>query len=196
MTLGSRIVPGMKLTVRTYGDPVLRQPARPVAAVDERLRQLAADMIETMRAEDGIGLAAQQVGETVSLCVVDIPVAADTDEAGQRLNPDVAMPLVLLNPEIVSAADETDVYEEGCLSFPDIRANIVRPSEVVVRHMNLDGRTVEQRLRGLTARCAQHEMDHLQGVLICDRMSAVKKVALAGKLKRLRRETAERLSPA
>ena len=184
----------MKLTLRTYGDPILRQPCRPVDKVDDRLRQLAADMIETMHAEDGIGLAAQQVGARDALCVVEIPVAADTDDAGQRLNPDVPMPLALINPEVLSASKETDVYEEGCLSFPDIRANIVRPTEVVVRYTDLDGQTREQRLRGLVARCAQHEMDHLQGVLICDRMSAVKKVALAGKLKRLKRETAERLA--
>ena len=190
----SRILPRVKLTLRTYGDPVLRQASEPVKQVGERLRQLAADMVETMHAEDGIGLAAQQVGETVSLCVVDIPASSDVDDDGNRLNPDVPMPLALFNPEILSASDETDVYEEGCLSFPDIRAPIVRPVAVTVRHLDSDGRTVERCLRGLVARCVQHEMDHLHGVLICDRMSAVKKVALSGKLKRLRRQTEERLA--
>jgi peptide deformylase len=183
----------VKLSLRFYGDPVLRQKSTPVAAVDDRLRKLADDMVETMHGEDGIGLAAQQVGETISLCVVDVPAKGDTDEAGTRLNPDVAMPMTLFNPEIVETSDETDVYEEGCLSFPEIRAPVTRPSEVVVRWTDRDGTKREQRLRGLVARCVQHEMDHLAGVLICDRMSAVKKVTLSGKLKRLKRETEEAL---
>ncbi len=183
----------MKLLLRFYGDPVLRQKAAPVAAVDDRLRKLADDMIETMHAEEGIGLAAQQVGETVALCVVDVPASGDTDEDGARLNPDTAMPMVLFNPQIVESSDDTEVYEEGCLSFPEIRVPVTRPSEVVVRWTDRDGAKREQRLCGLVARCVQHEMDHLAGVLICDRMSAVKKISLSGKLKRMKRETEQAL---
>lgn len=179
----------MRLKIREYGDPVLREKATRVESVDDRIRELADDMIETMHVSDGIGLAAEQVGERVALCVVDVPDRADTTEEGKRLNPDVQMPLVLINPEIVSASRKTDVYEEGCLSFPDIRANVERPYEVIVRYTDREGRAVEQTLRALVGRCVQHEMDHLNGILICDRMSAVKKVALSGRLKRLRQKT-------
>lgn len=183
----------MKLSLRFYGDPILRERAAPVAAVNEPLRSLADSMVETMHAEEGIGLAAQQVGERVALCVVDIPPAGDTLDDGTRLNPDVAMPMVLFNPEIVEFSDETEVYEEGCLSFPEIRVPVTRPAEVQVRWTDRDGVRREQHLCGLVARCVQHEMDHLNGVLICDRMSAVKKISMSGKLKRMRRETEQAL---
>lgn len=177
------------LKLRIYGDPALRRAAEPVAAVDERLRQLASDMIETMRVESGIGLAAQQVGETTALCVIDIPEAADIDEAGDRQNPDAVMPMILFNPKIVDSSDDTEVLEEGCLSFPDIRAPVTRPAEVTVQWLDPSGAARELRVRGLVGRCIQHELDHLAGVLICDRMSAVKKISLSGKLRRMKRET-------
>lgn len=179
----------MKLPLRFYGDPILREKAAPVAAVNDRLRSLADDMIETMHAEEGIGLAGQQVGERVALFVVDIPASADTREDGTRLNPDAVMPMALFNPEIVEFSDETWVYEEGCLSFPEIRVPVTRPAEALVRWTDRDNVRRERRLRGLVARCVQHEMDHLNGVLICDRMSAVKKISLSGKLRRMKRET-------
>ncbi len=177
----------MKLALRYYGDPVLKTPARTVRKVDERIRQLAADMIETMRAEGGIGLAAQQVGVTDSICVIEVPPAM---EEAPTARPDLPMPLVLLNPRVIAESAETETAEEGCLSFRDIRAPICRPREVTVRWLGLDGAEQEARLGGLLGRCVQHEMDHLAGVLISDRMSAVKRIALAGRLKRLQRETA------
>ena len=183
----------MKLTLRKYGDPMLRQKAKPIDVVDDRIRQLASDMLETMYAEEGIGLAAQQAGEAIALCVVDVPAKGDTDEEGNRFNPDAAMPMVLINPKILDSSEETDVYEEGCLSFPDIRANIERPWEVLVRYLDRDGLPQEGRFCAMVGRCIQHEMDHLEGVLLSDRMSAVKKIALSGKLKRLRRQTQEDL---
>ena len=183
----------MKLKLRIYGDPVLRQKATAVAKADDRIRQLASDMLETMYAEEGIGLAAQQVGEPIALCVVDVPAKGDTDEEGVRFNPDAAMPLVLINPKIVESSEDTDVYEEGCLSFPDIRANIERPWEVVVQYLDRDGKPQEGRFCAMVGRCIQHEMDHLEGVLLSDRMSAVKKIAISGRLKRLRLQTQEDL---
>ncbi|MCX7818652.1 MAG: peptide deformylase [Kiritimatiellae bacterium] len=179
----------MRLPLRYYGDPVLKRRALPVREVDERLRRLAEDMIDTMRAEQGIGLAAQQVGETVALCVIEVPPESDADAEGRPLNPGLSMPIVMFNPRIVRASSQTEAREEGCLSFPDIRATIVRPVEVTVQWLGLDGRPTEATLRGLTARCVQHEMDHLDGILISDRMSPVARIALAGRLKRLRRET-------
>jgi peptide deformylase len=121
-------------------------------------------------------------------------VRADVDEDGNRLNPDAEMPLVLINPEITWTNDETVLMEEGCLSFPGIYAPIVRPTEAVVRYLDRNGNEQERHARGLLARAIQHEVDHLDGVLIVDRMSRVKKVALSGRLKRLRKETQSQLA--
>ena len=174
--------------IRLYGDPVLRQKATPVRQFDDELRRLAADMLETMRAEDGIGLAAQQIGETRAIFVLDVPEPSDRDETGARLNPEVPMPLVVINPRLRSASPKKASYEEGCLSLPEIRARIERPVEITLEWEDLDGRTHEKRLRGLVARAAQHELDHLNGVLIVDRMSPVKRVALRNRLRQLREE--------
>lgn len=179
----------MKREVRHYGDPVLKQKALPVANVDEAIRSLAQDMLDTMYAEEGIGLAAPQVGESLRLVVVDIPPTGDVDKEGLRCNPDIAMPIVLINPEILEASKETSTYEEGCLSFPEIRANIIRPVTIRARWTTLEGKLRTETLTALVGRCVQHELDHLDGVMICDRMSSVKKIAAKGKLSRLRRET-------
>ena len=179
----------MKLEIRKYGDPVLREKAEPVEKVDERIRALAKNMIETLHGDQGgVGLAAQQVGETVAVCVIEVPVEYDADDKGMRFNPDVKMPLVLINPEIIEASKETEVRDEGCLSFPDIYAPIARAHELIVAFDDLKGARKTLRAVGLLARAVQHEMDHLEGVLIVDRMSAVKKVTLAGRLKKLQAE--------
>lgn len=172
--------------IRIYGDPVLREKFRRVERFDDELRQLARRMLEAMRRAEGIGLAAQQIGDTRAIFVLDISPESDRDADGARLNPDVPMPLIAVNPEIVEFSKKKDVYEEGCLSFPDIRATIERPVEIVLRWQDLDGASHEQRLRGLVARAAQHEFDHLNGVLLVDRMSPVKRIALRGALRRLR----------
>ena len=182
------------LPIRTYGDPVLREKARPVPAVTPEIRALAEDMFATMRAAQGVGLAAQQVGRTEAVCVVELPESYDIeDENGPRLNPDVPLALALVNPRIVEASDETCSMEEGCLSFPDIRGNVERPWSVVIEHLGLDGQVRRTRLNGFFARAAQHEMDHLAGELFVDHFSHVKKLAVRGKLKRLQAETLEKL---
>lgn len=183
----------MKLDIRTYGDEVLRRKSVPVAAVNEDIRALAKDMIQTMRAERGVGLAAEQVGHTESVCVVEVPAEYDADERGVRYNPDVPMPLVLVNPEIVEASPEKESGDEGCLSFPGIYAPVDRHAEVTVRFLNLDGKEQKLLLRKFVARAVQHEMDHLNGVLIVDRMSTIKRIALRGQLKRMQQETREKL---
>ncbi len=183
--------------IRTYGDPVLREEAKPIERVDDEIRKLAKDMLETMHHENsGVGLAAQQVGKTCALCVVDVPAEYDQDENGTRHNPDVEMPLVLINPKITESSKDTDVYDEGCLSFPGIHAPVTRPLEITVTYLGLDGAPKSHRLRRFIARVVQHEMDHLRGVLLVDRMSYLKKVALAGQLKRLKKETQEQLAEA
>ncbi len=176
-------------SLRFYGDPVLRRKAVPVADVDGGVREQVRRMLRTMYAEEGVGLAAQQVGETCALFVVDVPVQADTDEEGAPLNPDVPMPLAAINPVLEDPSAETEVGEEGCLSFPEIRAPVTRPAEVTLRCLDEQGAPRTYRVRGLLARAVQHEKDHLDGVLLVDRMSAVKRAALSGRLKRLRRRT-------
>jgi peptide deformylase len=189
---GTGILPGVKLQLTYYGDPVLREPSRVVSAVTDRHRELADSMLALMREANGVGLAAQQVGRTEALCVVDVPPEADLAPDGGPLNPDAAMPLVLFNPEVIAASEEIISSEEGCLSFPGIYAPIERHAEVDVRFLDRAGTERTLHLKGLAGRAVQHEIDHLRGVLICDRMSPVKKVALSGRLKRLRKETAAR----
>jgi peptide deformylase len=185
------------LPIRTYGDPVLREPSSPVAAITPEIRTLIDDLFATMRAAQGVGLAAQQVGRTEAVCVLEIPENYDVeDEQGPRLNPHVPLTLALVNPRILSASPETCSMEEGCLSFPDLRGNVTRPWSIVVSHLGLDGQPLTTKLAGFFARAAQHEMDHLAGDLFIDRFSHVKKLAVRGKLKRLQAETAEKLQQA
>jgi len=184
----------MTFTIHTYGDPVLREESIAVPAVTPDLRAFAAGMIETMRGEMGIGLAAQQVGRRDALCVVELPPEMDVDEEGERLHPDVTMPMVLINPVIHERSDRTHTREEGCLSFPDIHANIERAWTIRVTYMDIEGQSHDRSFHGMLARVIQHEVDHLNGVLFIDRMSHVKRLALKGRLRRLKEETEARLT--
>lgn len=180
--------------IRTYGDPVLREPARPVKAFTKEIEALVDDLFATMRASQGVGLAAQQIGRTEAVCVVELPEGYDVEEEnGPRLNPGVPLSLALVNPKIVEASDETCSMEEGCLSFPDVRGNVERPWRVVIEHLGADGKLRKTALNGFFARAAQHEMDHLAGELFIDHFSYVKKLAVRTKLKQLRAETLEKL---
>jgi len=180
----------LKYQVVRYNTPVLREQAEPVTEFGEDLAQLGRDMVETMHASKGIGLAAQQIGLTIAICVVDLPARMDVDEDEERLNPDIDMPMVLVNPEITGFTKETDVYEEGCLSFPGINGRVTRPVGVTIRYQDPLGNEHTIQPDGLLARCIQHEMDHLNGVLFIDHMSPVKRMALKGKLKKLKAATA------
>ena len=182
----------MKLLIRKYGDPALRLKGKPVVEVDRRIRELADNMLETMRAANGIGLAAQQVGESVQLTVLDISAVEDRPSTmgwnGREVNPNDHMPLILLNPQ-VETGPEKEIASEGCLSFPEISADIERAGWAKVEAQTLDGERVEIEATGLLARALQHEIDHLNGILFIDRMSSVAKASLSSKLKRLQRET-------
>lgn len=182
----------MVLPIVQYAHPVLRQKGRRVEAVDERICQLAADMIETMNDANGIGLAAQQIGQALQLCVVDVlPLAKDRPSAllvdGAEQDLATWMPLVLLNPEIVLSSDR-DTMSEGCLSFPDINGHVLRSKRIQVKAGLLDGRQVAFEATGMLARCIQHEVDHLNGVLFIDRMNSATRASINGRLKRLQRE--------
>lgn len=179
----------------TYGDPVLRQKCAPVAECDAALRALAADMVETMRAAAGVGLAAPQVGKPIQLAVVDV---SHDPECLSYLRVDgvetvlsALMPLIFVNPKL-EARGERVSESEGCLSIPELRGNVERASEVRATLTLLDGRTIVVETDGLLARALQHETDHLNGILFTDRVSSAAKVRARIALKRLLAERGPR----
>jgi len=182
----------MILPIIKYGHPVLRAKGKEVAAADARIRELAADMLETMHAANGIGLAAQQVGAPLQLTVLDISQVEDRPSSlrlnGVKVDPAEVMPLVLINPTI-RLNEEVCAGNEGCLSFPDITADIDRAVSVEVDAETLEGEKLRIEASGLLARALQHEVDHLNGILFIDRMSSVVKASLSSRLKRLQKET-------
>jgi peptide deformylase len=168
------------LHVVKYPDPVLRVRARDVGGVDAQIMELAAEMLRLMREEDGVGLAAPQVGESLRMFVT---AAQEEESAPER---------VYINPAIVSFEGALEASEEGCLSLPGIRGTIRRPSKVTVRAMGLDGQPFTLTSSALLARCWQHEIDHLDGILIIDRMSAIDRLASRKPLRHLEASAASR----
>lgn len=143
------------LRIRIFGDPVLREKAKPVKKIDKIISNLAKSMLETMKAEKGVGLAATQIGVLEKICVCD---------PGEN-------PMVLINPEIIEVSEEKEIFEEGCLSLPRVTVNISRPKRIKVRALDLKGRVQIIEAEDLLARIIQHEIDHLNGNLILDRAS-------------------------
>jgi peptide deformylase len=182
----------MILQIIEYGDPILRAKGKPIENIDDRIREMAANMIETMHAANGVGLAAQQIGEALQLTVLDVSAVEDRPSTlkvdGKDIDPKTAMPLVLINPEI-ELRGPTEVGMEGCLSFPEITGDIERAKSVIVRGQTLEGGTIEIEASGFLARAIQHETDHLNGILFIDRMNSAAKAALSSRLKRLQKET-------
>jgi peptide deformylase len=171
-----------------YGDAVLRAKGKRIRKANEAIRRLATDMLETLHEANGVGLAAQQVGEALQLTVIDVSEAENRPSKmwidGKEVEPKKHMPLTLLNPEL-ELSRETEMGPEGCLSFPEISGDIVRAVHVKVRAEGLDGEPIEFEAEGLLSRAAQHEVDHLNGVLFIDRMNSAAKASLGGKLKKL-----------
>jgi peptide deformylase len=182
----------MKLSIVQYGDPVLRAKGARIEKIDNRIRELAQNMIETMHGANGVGLAAQQIGEPIQLTVLDVSQVEDRPTSmklnGQIIDPKTVMPLVLINPQVELGA-ATEMGTEGCLSFPEISGEISRARSIVVRGQDLDGNAIVINTTGFLARAIQHEVDHLNGILFIDRMSSGAKVSLSSKLKRLQKET-------
>jgi peptide deformylase len=180
------------LQILEYGDPILRAKGKSIENIDDRIRELAANMIETMHAANGVGLAAQQIGEALQLTVLDVSLVEDRPSTlkldGKTVDPKAAMPLVLINPEI-EPRGANEVGVEGCLSFPEITGDIERAKSVIVRAQTLEGGTIEIEASGFLARAIQHEGDHLNGILFIDRMNSAAKAALSSRLKRLQKET-------
>ena len=178
----------MKQALCIYGNAALRRKADPVPEVNEDVRQLARDLLETMYANSGVGLAAQQIGRNEAVLVIDTSPANNAEAPLEaRENVDVPMPLVMINPEILMKAGE-QCGDEGCLSFPEIYVKIKRAAEVTARYTDLENREQTVKATGLLSRAIQHEIDHLNAVLLVDRMSVVQRAARAGKLKRLKKQ--------
>ncbi|KZR78446.1 peptide deformylase [Prochlorococcus marinus] len=155
------------LQIHTLGNGVLRQSTRRIGKVDESVRDLVRDMLRSMYAAKGIGLAAPQVGIHKQLLVLDLDLETPTTP-----------PVVLINPEIISSSATVETYEEGCLSIPGVYLNVVRPSEIVLSFRDEMGRPRKMKADGLMARCIQHEMDHLEGVLFVDRVTDENELSL------------------
>ena len=184
----------MPLTVVKYGTPVLRQQGARIDAITPTIKKLAADMLETMYSYKGVGLAAQQVSVALQLTVIDVREVTDRPSSlevkGQAVDVNTFMPLVLINPEvkpIPGAAEMTG--PEGCLSFPEIYAEITRTGTVNVKALDREGQPIEFRCGGLLARAVQHETDHLHGILFIDRMDKITKEQLRSDLELLQAET-------
>ncbi|MFZ5495152.1 MAG: peptide deformylase [Verrucomicrobiota bacterium] len=182
----------MVLPIVHFNSPVLRKKGAKVAAFDAALARLAGDMVETMHAAHGIGLAAQQIGQAVQLCVVDLR-ETEADFAweydGARPPLELFMPLTIINPDIKIVPEPTTSYEEGCLSFPEIRGDVVRPDEITVKFQDVSGVPHTLHCNGLLARCIQHEHDHLQGILFIDRMAKDVLAVIEPGLKALKKQT-------
>ena len=166
----------MAMRITQFGEPILRKTGAAVEIFDARLKALADAMLETMYEADGIGLAAQQIGEALQICVMDVrpPEGAnihfDCSLDGKILPLDVIMPLALINPQVEITDSAPEVYEEGCLSFPEINGRVTRPAGVRCSFQGLAGEPHVIEANGLLGRCILHEVDHLNGVLFTDRM--------------------------
>ena len=172
----------MILPIYTYGAEVLRAPAIDIEQNSDELQSFIDDMFETMDAAAGIGLAAPQVGRSIRVFIVDLtPLKEDLEEEGATV-PDG--PLVFINPEIDESGDITS-FEEGCLSIPDLREEVDRPSHVRITFLDRDFKPSELVADGMTARVIQHEFDHLEGILFVDRLSAFRKKLLKRRLREM-----------
>ncbi len=165
--------------ILTVPDPVLKQVSRPVPAVTDETRRLMDDMLETMYAAPGIGLAAIQIGVPQRVIVMDLAKEGEPPA-----------PRYFVNPEILEASTEMQAYEEGCLSVPEYFDEVERPNRVKLRYLNYHGEQVEEWAEGMYAVCIQHEMDHLQGTLFIDHLSRLKRTLAINKVKKLKKKDA------
>jgi peptide deformylase len=184
----------MLLQIVHYNDLVLRKKGEKVTAFDASLAQLADNMVETMHEAGGIGLAAQQIGQAIQLCLVDLR-QAEVDYTwkldGKKPPKELIMPMAIANPMVSAEREPTTESEEGCLSFPEIRGDVIRPDQIRVRYQDVQGHAHTLECTGLLSRCIQHEADHLNGVLFIDRMNKATLATLDPALKALKKQTRE-----
>jgi peptide deformylase len=187
----------MILKVVKYGDPVLRKKGARIETITPEIKKLIGDMFETMYASKGVGLAAQQVGHALQLTVIDVRGVTDRPSTlelkGKTADVADFMPLVLINPELTFVGDQA-TGPEGCLSFPEVFAEIPRPQFVDVKALNEKGKLIEFRAGGLLSRAVQHETDHINGILFIDRMDKKTKEELKPELDALQAETKAELA--
>ncbi|MCP5073033.1 MAG: peptide deformylase [Rhodobacteraceae bacterium] len=160
-----------------HPDPHLKKTCAAIETVDESTRKLADDMLETMYEAPGVGLAAPQVGQIKRLFVMDCSAKEDEDQ-----------PMVLINPAVVWSSEEESTYNEGCLSLPEMFEDVARPAEVVVQYLDKSGTEQEQHFKELWATCAQHEIDHLDGILFIDHISKLKRTMITKKMIKAKKE--------
>ena len=166
----------MILRVTHYGEPILREKGKPITQFDYSLAELVKNMIETMYEQNGIGLAAQQVGQALQLFVMDVrppaeePVTFEYSLDGKHPPLDIIMPMAIVNPHISIIDPSEDIYEEGCLSFPEVRGKVTRPISVCCKYQDVEGQSHLLEADGLLGRCILHENDHLNGELFIDKM--------------------------
>lgn len=185
----------MPLPIVRYNNPILRQKGAKIAVFDAALARLAKDMIETMHAAEGIGLAAQQIGQALQFFVVDLSAGDweyDWELDGAKPPPEIFMPFAVANAQISPLPGaRPDVHEEGCLSFPDIRGDVIRPDAIAVTYQDQFGTPHTLRCNGMLARCIQHEYDHVQGTLFIDRMEKPVRQKLDPAIRALAKRTRE-----
>ncbi len=168
------------MRIRIIGDDVLRKPTKPVETFGPELEKLASDMVQSMIAADGIGLAAPQVGLSLKFLVVGMPIDEEDEDMRQIYT--------FANPEITAEGEELIMREEGCLSIPEIYEEVERPDQITLKYQNLKGEHLEMETSGMLSRVIQHELDHLNGVLFVDHLSPLKRSLLKGKIKRMQQE--------
>lgn len=187
----------MSLKIVHYNQPVLRKKGVKVVTFNEQLAKLADDMVETMHEAGGIGLAAQQVGKAIQLCVVDVRESQRDftwELDGAKTPLELFMPMAMVNPEITKLPSPDEILEEGCLSFPEIRGDVKRPDAITAKFQDLSGTAHILTCTGILARCVQHEVDHLNGVLFIDRMEKRVRSSLDRAVKELAKKTREETS--
>ncbi len=170
----------MKRKILIHPDPRLKKVCAALPDISDEIRKLADDMLETMYAAPGIGLAAPQIGVLDRMIVLDC-----VKEDGAKPEP-----VVMVNPRVIGASDDLSTYDEGCLSIPDVYADVTRPSEVRVEWLDLDGNLQERDMDGLWATCVQHEIDHLEGKMFIDYLKPLKRQMITRKMQKLKREMA------
>jgi peptide deformylase len=190
----------MPLQIVHYSNPILRKKGAKIAVFDAALARFAEEMIDTMHLAEGIGLAAQQVGRAIQLCVVDVR-AGEWDYAweldGAKPPRDIFMPFVVVNPQITPVPGTQSVlFEEGCLSFPGIRGDVARPDAIIAVYQDQFGTSRTLRCTGMLARCIQHEVDHLNGTLFIDRMEKKARQAVEPAVRELAKQTREEAAAA
>jgi len=173
----------MKHPILIHPDPRLKNVADPVSDLSDELRVLADDMLETMYLAPGIGLAAPQIGISKRLIVLD----CEKEEGAPP------RPMAMFNPQVIASSDEKNVYEEGCLSIPDVYADVERPKEITVSWLDTDGKLREESFDGLWATCVQHEIDHLNGVMFIDYLKPLKRQMITRKMQKFKRERAREI---